>query len=536
VLQPLTKGRLWVVFGCGGDRDKGKRPLMAQIAEKLAQRVVVTSDNPRTEDPDAILREIMVGFKEPRPVLFLPGILLAFCILHLYRLGDGPNGFHTWRETDTAAVAANFFTETINPLSPRIDVRGTSLGEIGMELPVYSYAVGFFFRFFGHEHFWARGLTLLAALLSICLFYQIASTLLEKKTAAVWSAFALACSPLFFFYAHKIQPDILALCFALAGMRLFLRHLASGRLKFLFGAVACLLLAGLVKPTMLVIGVPLIWRAVAQNGVRSLRTPKYLFSAYAILAIVAAWFIQARAISSRSLNPEYFYLGGNWQEIAASLQTAAFYQNVFLTWLWELAIGLPLVIFFLIGVVQAERPLRSLFLWWAGACFLSFFATARHMATPHDYYMLPLVPPLALMTGFGIDRLAAREGKWWRGLTAVLLLAAPVVTIARTSHHYGMPYNFAAGRSFVRKVIPEGELVVALDWIPGYLLYRTGHKGWRIGGDDTKTLTEAVQAGAQYLAVSPDYAIYLPTYAPYVDRELARADWITIYLLKNASR
>jgi UDP-N-acetylmuramoyl-L-alanyl-D-glutamate--2,6-diaminopimelate ligase len=71
VLQPLTKGRLWVVFGCGGDRDKGKRPLMAQIAEKLAQRVVVTSDNPRTEDPDAILREIMVGFKEPRPVTAL---------------------------------------------------------------------------------------------------------------------------------------------------------------------------------------------------------------------------------------------------------------------------------------------------------------------------------------------------------------------------------------------------------------------------------------------------------------------------------
>lgn len=73
-LKPLTKNKLRVVFGCGGDRDRTKRPRMARVCEQLADVIYVTSDNPRTENPQTILSEIVAGFslENTKPIIVEP--------------------------------------------------------------------------------------------------------------------------------------------------------------------------------------------------------------------------------------------------------------------------------------------------------------------------------------------------------------------------------------------------------------------------------------------------------------------------------
>ncbi len=87
-LRPLVSGRLIVVFGAGGDRDRGKRPLMGAVAEAWADLPIVTSDNPRTEDPDLIIDEIIKGMPQGKHLRLTDRRSAIARALELARPGD----------------------------------------------------------------------------------------------------------------------------------------------------------------------------------------------------------------------------------------------------------------------------------------------------------------------------------------------------------------------------------------------------------------------------------------------------------------
>jgi UDP-N-acetylmuramoyl-L-alanyl-D-glutamate--2,6-diaminopimelate ligase len=88
VLNALKEKELIVVFGAGGDRDRGKRPLMGKVAENLAKKVYVTSDNPRSEDPDAIIADILGGMEHPDEAVVEPNRKAAIAMALEERSGD----------------------------------------------------------------------------------------------------------------------------------------------------------------------------------------------------------------------------------------------------------------------------------------------------------------------------------------------------------------------------------------------------------------------------------------------------------------
>lgn len=102
-LRSHLHGRLVCVFGCGGDRDSGKRPMMAQVAESLADCIVMTTDNPRNEEPAAIIKDMLAGLKDPGRALVIED--RASAIRHAvleYGPGDivliAGKGHEAWQE------------------------------------------------------------------------------------------------------------------------------------------------------------------------------------------------------------------------------------------------------------------------------------------------------------------------------------------------------------------------------------------------------------------------------------------------------
>ena len=118
-LRELTPGRLWCVFGCGGNRDDEKRPLMGEIAERVADEIVITDDNPRDEEPQIIAKRIMDGMRSKPTVIHERYDAIRYAIGQaapqdtVLVAGKGHESTQTYRDNVRPFSDRNFITEVL---------------------------------------------------------------------------------------------------------------------------------------------------------------------------------------------------------------------------------------------------------------------------------------------------------------------------------------------------------------------------------------------------------------------------------------
>lgn len=424
----------------------------------------------------------MISFEDRKNRYILYSGLLVFFLLHLYRLNAPPNGYHQWRESDTAAITLNYYQEDADFLHPRCNQRGAGEGITGSEFPIYNYSAALCYFAVGPHHWIPRLLSTLGGLAAV-LFFFLAIRRLAGEDVAAWSSLAMAFAPLFFFYSYKIMPDIWMLMFLMLAFYLFVRYVQEGGRAALIGSGVALILSATIKPLGLSLYLPML--LLLRQTKHSRGDAIVTMAGYVIVTfgLTLAWFLYARHLNETYGSPAY-YMGQLLFRFYEPLGEAWFYKKLLFQWPVELWIGWTMAPAFIYGCYRAIKtgPARLYFA-WIGACYIAFVLISAHSGS-HDYYTLVIVPPLAVLTGMGLQALFQASG-WRRQVAIILVIIAPVAACVRVAPRFGPQEKYEAIRAGVNEVIPREELVMVEESSMAIRLYQLNRHGWPVRGEVT---------------------------------------------------
>jgi len=136
----------------------------------------------------------------------LPLILAFGFVLRLYHVNAPIIGIHAWRQSDTAAMARNYYENGFRFLYPQIDWGGSTPGYAETEFPMYPYMVSLVYKLFGFSDSYGRLLSAIFGVMAIYFMYRLVRLVATNKVA-LWSAFFFAVLPLNVFYSRTFQPS-----------------------------------------------------------------------------------------------------------------------------------------------------------------------------------------------------------------------------------------------------------------------------------------------------------------------------------------
>jgi len=399
----------------------------------------------------------------------------------------------SWRQSDVAAIARNFYEAGFRFAYPQIDWAGDATGYVGTEFPILPFLAAICYKVAGIHEWIGRSQAVIFFAVSLPFFFLLVREVFDN-TAAAWATCFFSFAPLNVFAGRSFMPDVPSLSLAIIGLYFFLRWIRDREWAPLLVAAIVISLSILIKATSIIIAAPLAYLAVAGIGDpgrreiklvtirdRRSRLQLLLFAALAVLPSVA-WYWHAYQIAQRFYPYHLFGAGG--------IRIENF------SWYWAIAretmissLTPVLAIIALVGLFVAPRlrctagRLRSkysaLFHWWLVAMVL--FVIIAGYGNRHRWYQLPFVPITAALAGAACAFLGSKISSRVVAITLSILVASSFGILSFLSVRQLYESSAAQLRDAglkLDKITAPDALIVAADTGDPTIFYYARRKGW----------------------------------------------------------
>jgi len=458
----------------------------------------------------------------PTRLAFFIGIVAV--AVRLLGINQPYTGEWSWRQSDVAAIARNYFDGGFHFARPQIDWAGDQPGYVGTEFPILPFMAALCYKFFGVHEWIGRIQAVVLFTISLPFFCLIVRKIFGE-IAATWALFFYSFAPLGIMAGRCFMPDVPSLALSIIGLYFFqdwVENESDARRRstsFVLAATA-ISLAILVKLPNVLIGAPLLCLAFQRFAIGVLRSSKlWLFAAIALLP-AALWDWYGYEISLK-FYPHHFFGAGGVRIVSASdyLKIAR----------WIFTSTLTPVLFLLGGVgafVSRSNARARLFHWWLGAMVLFFIIVGY--GNRHQWYQLPLIP---IAAAFGGAFCAYAGEKISNRATKIAISALPAIAFGLSAVVYARGFYKPTGASLraaglsLKQITPWDSLIAAADNGDPTVLYYAERKGWHVlekdgiyygepidGASAIAELEQLRAKGAAYFVLTANTAWWLANY------------------------
>ena len=401
----------------------------------------------------------------------LLGAIIAAATTWLLPLVTRPITYRgdAWRQADTASFARNYSRGSFEPFHPQINWGGNGPGYVESEFPISSIITSGFYRVFGENVAFGRGVSLAFAVAALIGFALLARRIVGERLA--WVALvAFAVAPVFTRYATAFMPEASVLAFVVWALYLFSRWLDERTWSLAGLTTLMTALALLAKPTAAYLGIVFAAMLLQRDGSRAVRDPQAWTIAVGSIVPPVAWMIHARSLWQDYGNTFGVLSGGDaklgdvemYTSLSTYIPTGISQRSVGLTGMIAITVlavfGVPLV---LAGLRRVRRNvLVASGLIGVGLMYLfTIRYSSQSMGSQYHVHALPFV---ALAVAWGAARLWG-GGRLARGIVAVSVLGASLVAAAAYADQFRAPERHElACVPVLAEVVQPGELVAVV--------------------------------------------------------------------------